>query len=112
MGDVLRLGGFLVSPTEIEQVVMRVAGIEAVQVVSVDLPGGARPVAFVIAPGGVQEAHVIEQCGRHLARYKVPVRVLVLDEFPTTASPNGTKIQKVKLRALAHSVLTDATPTG
>lgn len=112
IGDVLRLGGFLVGPTEIEQVVMGVDGIEAVQVVSVDLPGGARPVAFVIAPDGVHEAQVIEHCARHLARYKVPVRVLALDEFPTTASPNGTKIQKVKLRSLAESVLADPIESG
>jgi fatty-acyl-CoA synthase len=112
MGDALRLGGFLVSPAEIEQVVMQVAGVEAVQVVSVDLPGGARPVAFVVAPNGVHEERTIEYCSRHLARYKVPVRVIVIDEFPTTPSANGTKIQKVKLRSLARSALTDPTPNG
>lgn len=105
MGDVLRLGGFLVSPTEIESVLMDVPDVVAAQVVAVDRPDGARPVAFVIAPGGVDEQAAIDRCRAHLARYKVPIRVIALDEFPTTPSANGTKIQKVKLRALAAAAL-------
>jgi fatty-acyl-CoA synthase len=105
MGDVLRLGGFLVSPAEIEAALMETAGIEAAQVVAVDRPGGARPIAFVIAPNGFDEAAAIERCRDRLARYKVPVRVVALDEFPTTPSANGTKIKKNELRDLATRLL-------
>ncbi len=112
LGDVLRLGGFLVSPTEIEAVVSGAPGVLAAQVVAVDRPEGARPVAFVVAPGGVDEAAVIDRCAARLARYKVPVRVLAIDEFPTTASANGTKIQKVKLRELAAAALDPPPPVG
>jgi fatty-acyl-CoA synthase len=105
MGDVLRLGGFLVAPAEIESVLTGVDGIDAAQVVAVDRPTGARPVAFVVAPGSFDEAAAIERCRSTLARYKVPVRVLPINEFPTTASANGTKIQKVKLRELAEQAL-------
>ena len=105
MGDVLRLGGFLVNPAEIEGVLTGIDGVEAAQVVAVDRSGGARPVAFVIAPGGVDEQAAIAACGEQLARYKVPVRVLTIDAFPTTASANGTKIQKVRLRETAEAVL-------
>lgn len=104
MGDVLRLGGFLVAPAEIEQLLMAIDGIDQAQVVAVDRPSGARPVAFVIADkavGDVDEQAVIGYCRERLARYKVPIRVLAIDEFPTTPSANGTKIQKVKLRELA-----------
>ena len=101
MGDVLRLGGFLVSPAEIEGVLMETPGVEAAQVVSIDRPGGARPVAFVIAPAGFDEAVAIERCRDRLARYKVPIRVIALDEFPHTPSANGTKIKKNELRDLA-----------
>lgn len=107
IGDVLRLGGFLVAPAEIEAVLMGIDGITAAEVVAVDRPEGARPVAFVIAPDGLDEAAAIDRCRARLARYKVPVRVLGIDEFPTTASANGTKIQKVKLRELARSALDD-----
>jgi fatty-acyl-CoA synthase len=105
LGDVLRLGGFLVSPAEVEQALMQFAGVREAQVVAVDRPDGARPVAFVIAPDGVDEAAAIEHCRGRLARYKVPVRVIAIGEFPTTASANGTKIQKAKLRALAETAL-------
>jgi fatty-acyl-CoA synthase len=105
MGDVLRLGGFLVNPAEIEAVLTGIEAIEAAQVVAVDRSDGARPVAFVIAPGGVDEPAAIAACGEQLARYKVPVRVLTIDAFPTTASANGTKIQKVRLREIAETVL-------
>ena len=108
MGDVLRLGGFLVSPAEVEQVLLQLDGVDAAQVVAVDRPGGARPVAFVVAPGGVDESAAIIHCHERLARYKVPVRVIAIDEFPTTPSANGTKIQKVKLRAIAATALRDA----
>jgi len=105
LGDVLRLGGFLVAPAEIEAVLMEIDGVTAAEVVAVDRPEGARPVAFVIAPAGIDEADAIARCRARLARYKVPVRVLTLDEFPSTPSANGTKIQKVKLRELAAAAL-------
>ncbi|MDG2233162.1 MAG: hypothetical protein P8L16_05005, partial [Ilumatobacter sp.] len=113
MADVLRLGGFLVSPTEIEAVLVDDSQVVAAQVVAVDMPSGARPVAFVVLnndPASTSaehfdEAAAIERCRDQLARYKVPVRVLVVDEFPTTPGPNGTKVQKAKLRQLAASAL-------
>ena len=109
MGDVLRLGGFLVSPAEIEAVLMDDAHVDAAQVVAVDQPTGARPVGFVVlAPGNGEafdEDAAIARCRARLARYKVPVRVLVVDEFPTTPGPNGTKIQKTRLRDLAAAAL-------
>jgi fatty-acyl-CoA synthase len=105
MGDALRLGGFLVSPAEIESVLVELDAVAAAQVVAVDRPDGARPVAFVVAPGGLDEAAAIEHCATRLARYKVPVRVIELDVFPTTDGPNGRKIQKTRLRELAREAL-------
>jgi fatty-acyl-CoA synthase len=106
LGDVLRLGGFLVSPAEIEAVLVEIDGVFGAQVVAVARPDGARPVAFVIAPDGVDEDAAIARCRERLARYKVPIRVIPIDEFPTTASANGTKIQKVRLRELADQLVT------
>ena len=106
MGDALRLGGFLVSPADVEQRILEVSGVTQALVVAVDLPTGARPVAFVVAPDGVDEADVIAHCATRLARYKVPVRVIVLEEFPTTPSANGNKIQNAKLREMAKALLT------
>ncbi len=105
MGDALRLGGFLVSPAEVEQRVLEVPGVEQALVVAVDMPTGARPVAFVIAPSGIDEQAVIAHCAAHLARYKVPIKVIAVDEFPVTPSANGNKIQNVKLREMAVQAL-------
>ena len=101
MGDVLRLGGFLVSPLEIEAVIDACPGVEASQVVAIEQDGRLRPVAFVTAASEPDEDAVLAWCRERLASYKVPARVFAIDAFPTTASANGTKIQKARLRDIA-----------
>lgn len=107
MGDALRLGGFLVSPAEIESVVQEAPGIAACQVVGVPRAEGLVPVAFVILQPGaaLDEAALIAQVAFRLARYKVPRRVLAIDAFPVTPGANATKIQKGKLREMAEALL-------
>jgi fatty-acyl-CoA synthase len=108
MGDVLRLGGFLVAPAEIESTLLEVPGLADAQVVAVPGPSGARAVGFVIVkPGAVfDETAAIAHCRARIAKYKVPARVIALDAYPTTPSANGTKIQRAKLRAMAEAELT------
>jgi fatty-acyl-CoA synthase len=103
LGDSLRLGGFLVSPGEIEDCVQTAPGIDGCQVVGVTTGGALRPVAFVTLREGasLDEAAVVAHVGARLARYKVPVRVFALDAFPVTEGTNATKIQKHRLRDLA-----------
>lgn len=107
MGDVLRLGGFLVSPAEIEAHIEQRPEIGHAQVVGVEAPAGRRAFAFVVpAPGArVSEAEIIAHCQAGLAKFKAPVGVAVLDEFPTTKSANGTKIQRARLRDMAVEAL-------
>jgi fatty-acyl-CoA synthase len=107
MGDSLRLGGFLVSPLEIEAVVQTAPGIAACQVVGVPGAAGLVPVAFVIlAPGSaLDEAAVRAHVGGKLARFKVPQRIVPLDAFPVTPGANATKIQKGRLREMAQALL-------
>ncbi len=102
MGDALRLGGFLVSPAEIEAEIQAHASVDNVQVVT----AGNRAVAFVILAGGavLDEAAVRAHCARRLAKYKVPARIIALDAFPTTDSANGVKIQRARLRDMAGEV--------
>lgn len=112
MGDSLRLGGFLVSPQEIEECVQQAPGILDCQVVGVTTGGALRPVAFVrLAPGAVlDEAAVTAHVAARLARYKVPVRVFAVDAFPVTEGANGTKIQKTRLRDMAVALISQETP--
>jgi len=107
MGDVLRLSGFLVAPAEIEAHLQHHPSIDGAQVVGVSTTAGVKPVAFVTRkPDALfDEAAVKAYCSASLARYKVPVRVILIDAFPTTMSANGLKIQKAKLREDARAIL-------
>jgi fatty-acyl-CoA synthase len=108
MGDVMRLGGFLVSPEEIEAVIQAQPGVAAVQVVAAARPAADTvPVAFVIPGDGttVDEAALRARCFEQLARFKVPERIVTVDAFPTVDSPNGRKVQKVRLREMAEALL-------
>ncbi len=107
LGDVLRLGGFLVSPLEIESHLCTHATVADAQVVAVATPRGNRPVAFVIPEDGaiIEPASLIDHCKQALAGFKVPVRVIAIETFPATESANGTKIQKGALRQLADSAI-------
>jgi fatty-acyl-CoA synthase len=109
IGDSLRLGGFLVSPAEIEECVQQVPGIDGCQVVGVTTAGALRPVAFVtMRPGAVlDEAAVCAHVAARLARYKVPARVFAIEAFPVTEGTNATKIQKHRLRDIAVQRLAD-----
>jgi fatty-acyl-CoA synthase len=102
-GDAIRLGGFLVSPVEIEDALKRIAGVADAQVVGVELNGQMRCAAFVIPGDGSapSEADVLAGAAAIMAGFKVPVRVWFLDAFPVTESANGTKIQRNKLREMA-----------
>ena len=106
-GDVLRLSGFLVNPKEIEGYLEGLAGITAAQVVGVSTDQGTRGVAFVIMERDheLDEVGVIDQCQEAMAKYKVPKRVIALEDFPTAESANGRRVQRNKLRDLAEERL-------
>ncbi len=104
IGDVLKLSGFMVSPAEIEAVLLGCAGVAQCQVVGVPSERGQRAVAFVRVEGEFDEAQLQRACGEQLARYKMPARIVRLDAFPTTAGANAPKIQKNKLREMAQAL--------
>lgn len=105
LGDTLRLGGFLVNPREIEAYLESFDAIDQAQVVAVDTERGPRPVAWVIVPAGhhLDADSIIAACQADMAKYKVPVRLIETEAFPTTPSANGVKIQKAKLRERAQA---------
>ena len=107
MGDSLRLRGYLVNPAEIEQLLMQHPDVSGCQVVGVRQQGkGDVAVAYITAqsekPG---ESELIKFCNEHLANYKVPQHVVVIDEFPVINGPNGGKIQKRVLREWAQQMM-------
>jgi fatty-acyl-CoA synthase len=108
IGDAMRLGGFLVAAEEIEAVIQAVPGVEGVQVVAAKGGGDPVPVAFVRPTEGAKldEAALRAHCREQLARFKVPHRFVMVDAFPVVDSPNGPKVQRVRLRQMAEALLT------
>ncbi len=100
MGDVLRLGGYLTDPVEIEACLQELEEVHQAQVVGVETAKGVRAFAFVTGPDetAFDEASMIGHCKNSLAGYKVPVAIMCLDGFPMTESANGLKIQRSRLR--------------
>ena len=104
IGDTMRLGGFLVDPTEIEDVLAAQPDIESAQVVGVEINGQPRAVAFAIAKDKQCPPDVpatLKGVAKTLAAFKIPAHLWFVEAFPTTASANGQKFQRVKLRELA-----------
>ena len=106
-GDAMRLGGFLVSPGEIEDELKSCKGVIDAQVVAVDINGQARCAAFVIADHDAPPAEtaLIAHLRERLAGYKIPARIIFTDVFPVTESANGVKIQRARLRAMAMEAI-------
>jgi fatty-acyl-CoA synthase len=109
MGDSIRLGGFLVSPSEIEAVLKDMPAVEDAYIVGVEVEGKLRVVAFIKDDGRatLSEQQVIDNARQHLAAFKVPYKVWSMDEYPVTQSANGLKVQRGKLRALAEANLAE-----
>ncbi len=105
--DSLRLRGYLVDPTEIEDCLASHDAVVDAQVVAVQRKGiGDVAVAFVRATrAGVDEADLLPFCKASMANYKVPQRILVVADYPRIDGPNGTKILKNKLREMAEKAI-------
>jgi fatty-acyl-CoA synthase len=104
-GDALRLAGFLTDPAEIEQHLMTHPAVTGAQVVGVPAEGrGEVAVAFVTTSQLAAEADLLDHCRASLANYKVPVRVVTVDAFPTVEGANGVKIRKTELRERARQL--------
>jgi benzoate-CoA ligase len=104
-GDMLKASGIWVSPADIETQLLAHPGVaQAVVVAAADPDGLERPVAYVVARAGsdVDEAELLAYCRANLASFKRPRRVLLVAEYPTTATG---KIRRVELREHADAAL-------
>lgn len=103
--DTLRLGGYSVSPADVESTIEQLPGVAQALVVGVrdGRTGDDSGVAFVKVRDGydVTSVDVIDHCRSRLASFKVPVHVEIVDGYPTTPSANGDKVRRDKLRELA-----------
>jgi len=100
--DIIISGGENISSIEVEDVLYRHPAVMAAAVVAQPDPKwGETPCAFIElkAQSEVTEAQIIEFCREHMARFKVPKRV-VFGVLPKTSTG---KIQKFQLREQARS---------
>ncbi len=100
--DMLKVGGENVAASEIEQVIVPVAGVREVAVVAKKHPMlDEVPVVFVIPQGGVAGAPpgladaILAACRSALADFKVPREVHLVDDVPRSTLE---KIAKAELR--------------
>jgi fatty-acyl-CoA synthase len=108
--DMLKIGGENVDPLEVEAFLMTHPAIKGAAVVGVpDARLSEVAVAFVQREPGraLTERDVIDHCRGRLASFKIPRRVVFVDEFPLTSTG---KIQKVRLRERARSEWPAAPP--
>ncbi len=95
--DIIKRGGEMVSPEEVEQVIMSLPGVEEAAVIGVPDIQWGEVVRAVVVRGepGLTEAQVIEHCMPRLAGFKRPESVVFVDELPR--NPLG-KVLKRELR--------------
>uniref|UniRef100_A0A0A9GET5 4-coumarate--CoA ligase n=1 Tax=Arundo donax TaxID=35708 RepID=A0A0A9GET5_ARUDO len=103
--DVIISGGENICSTEVEDVLFRHPGVADAAVVAMPHPRwGETPCAFVVARdkvAGVRKDDVIAFCGKRMARFMVPKKVVVLESIPRNAQG---KPEKVKLREVARKL--------
>ena len=93
--DFIKRGGEMISPEEVERVLMSHPGVDDAAVIGVpDVDWGERVRAVVVPrQGGVTEQELIEHCHQKLASFKRPESVVMLDELPR--NPLGKVLKRV-----------------
>lgn len=97
--DIIKTRGFKVGAGEIEDCLMRLAGVQEVAVVGVpDADQGQRIVAALTpSPGAsLDEATVRAYARAHLAPHKVPSRIVFVDEIPRTGPGKFKKVELIQ----------------
>jgi long-chain acyl-CoA synthetase len=95
--DMILVSGFNVYPNEIEELISSMEGISEVGVIGYpDEKSGEKVHAFVVSSvRQPSKDEIVAYCREHLAGYKVPSKITIVDELPK--SPIG-KILRRELR--------------
>lgn len=98
--ELVIVSGFNVYPSEVEDVIRDVPGVQETAVIGVDdMESGEAVVAYVVAHGdpATLESAVRDRCHERLARFKQPSRIEIVAELPLTVTG---KVQKGRLRSV------------
>jgi fatty-acyl-CoA synthase len=106
--DMIIRGGENIYPREIENFLYQMPQIEMVEVAGIaDKKYGEVVAAFIKLKAGqtITQEEVQGFCRGKIARFKIPKHVIIVDDFPKTASG---KIQKYKLRQMGLEYVSKA----
>jgi malonyl-CoA/methylmalonyl-CoA synthetase len=98
--DIIKTGGYKVSALEIEEVLTTHPQIKECAVIGIkDEEWGERVAsAIVLKPGSAMTLDVLRSWAKdRLAAYKIPTRILVLDELPRNAMGKVIKPELAEL---------------
>lgn len=111
LDDLIKVSGYRVSPTEVEEAVLGTKLAREAAVIGIPHPTlGAEIVAFVVPQSAeVSPAAVIKACKSSLPTYMVPAKVLLLPALPRNG--NG-KFDRKQLAADYRASAAVATPTA
>ena len=95
--DLIKCGGYSISPSEVEHHLVQFPGIERVIVIGIpDEIRGEIPVAVIVSKPGqrISEKAFLDWAKERMAGYKCPRKVIVTDEIPM---PFGLKVNRAEL---------------
>jgi long-chain acyl-CoA synthetase len=98
--EMLLVRGMNVYPREIEEVLYKIPNLaEAAVIARPDEKRGEAPVAFVTPREGAQldAGEILRFCREHLADYKVPKEIHIVEKLPRTATGKIAKLELKKL---------------
>ena len=101
--DMIICGGYNVYPRNIEEVLFQHPAVKEAGVVGVmDEYRGETATAFIVLKDGMTatEQEIIDHCGEHLAKYKVPSRIVFRSSLPMTAV--GKVLRRELVKALSE----------
>ena len=95
--DLINVGGEKFVPEEVESTIKEIPEISDVAVIGIsDEIFGQLPVAFVVTNKETTTTQIINHCSKKIERYKIPHKIIFLDELPKT---NSGKIKRNSLKS-------------
>jgi acyl-coenzyme A synthetase/AMP-(fatty) acid ligase len=105
-GDLIKRAGLMVHALEVERILMLHEAVADAAVLGFPSPElGEEVAAFIVAKRAVHSRDLTLHCIKHLAPYKVPVRIETIETLPRNASG---KVQKTRLREILEQSLAAA----
>lgn len=96
--DMIIVDGMNIYPREVEDIIMGLASVEECAMVGVpDGRGSETPLLYIKkkADADIDEADIRDRLKGRIAQFKIPRKIIFIDEFPKTATG---KIKKTELR--------------